>query len=117
MIWVVTLLTGTSFMSGEKYTLDTNILIYSIDRQAGKRHQRSIELIEEMSLHDCVLTLQALSEFYSAVTRIGKMPGDDAEAQVNDWMILFPVVNAQRSAIISFLSGTPCCWKPRCKQV
>lgn len=94
MIWVVTLLTGTSFMSGEKYTLDTNILIYSIDRQAGKRHQRSIELIEEMSQHDCVLTLQALSEFYSAVTRKGKMPRDDAEAQVNDWMILFPVVNA-----------------------
>ncbi len=95
MIWVVTLLTGTSFMSGEKYTLDTNILIYSIDRQAGKRHQRSIELIEEMSQHDCVLTLQALSEFYSAVTRKGKMPRDDAAAQVNDWMILFPVVNAE----------------------
>ena len=82
-------------MSGEKYTLDTNILIYSIDRQAGKRHQRSIELIEEMSQHDCVLTLQALSEFYSAVTRKGKMPRDDAEAQVSDWMIIFPVVNAE----------------------
>ena len=92
---MVTLLTGTSFMSGEKYTLDTNILIYSIDRQAGKRHQRSIELIEEMSQHDCVLTLQALSAFYSAVTRKGKMPRDDAETQVNDWMILFPVVNAE----------------------
>ena len=95
MIWVVTLLTGTSFMSGEKYTLDTNILIYSIDRQAGKRHQQSIELIEKMSQRDCVLTLQALSEFYSAVTRKDKMPRDDAEAQVNDWMILFPIVNVE----------------------
>jgi len=82
-------------MSGEKYTLDTNILIYSIDRQAGKRHQQSIELIEAMLQQDCVLTLQALSEFYNVVTRKGKMPRDDAEAQVSDWMIIFPVVNAE----------------------
>lgn len=82
-------------MSDEKYTLDTNILIYSIDRQAGERHHKSIELIEEMSRCDCILTLQALSEFYSAVSRKNKMPRDEAEAQVNDWMILFPVVNAE----------------------
>ena len=82
-------------MSDEKYTLDTNILIYSIDRQAGERHRKSIELIEEMSRCDCILTLQALSEFYSAVSRKNKMPRDEAEAQVNDWMILFPVVNAE----------------------
>lgn len=48
-----------------------------------------------MLQQDCVLTLQALSEFYCAVTRKGKMPKDDAEAQVSDWMIIFPVVNAE----------------------
>jgi predicted nucleic acid-binding protein len=82
-------------MSGEKFTLDTNILIYSVDRQAGERHQRSIELIEQMPKCDCILILQALSEFYSAVTRKDKMPHGDAQAQVNDWMILFPVVKAE----------------------
>ncbi len=81
-------------MSGEKYTLDTNILIYSIDRNAGERHKKSIELIEQMAKCDCILTLQALSEFYSAVTRKGKMPHGVAQAQVNDWMILFSVVTA-----------------------
>ena len=86
-------------MSGEKYTLDTNILIYSIDRQAGKRHRQSIELIEAMLRLDCVLTLQALSEFYNAVTRKGKMPMDDADAQVNDWMIIFPVVNTEPGSL------------------
>jgi len=86
-------------MSGEKYTLDTNFLIYSIDRQAGKQHHQSIELIEAMLQQDCVLTLQALSEFYNAVTRKGKMPRDDAEAQVNDWMIIFPVVTAEPGAL------------------
>ncbi len=48
-----------------------------------------------MTRRDCILTLQALSEFYSAVTRKGKMPREDAQAQVNDWMILFPVVNPE----------------------
>lgn len=81
-------------MSDEKYTLDTNILMYSIDRNAGERHRKSIELIEQMSQCDCILTLQALSEFYSAVTRKGKMPHAVAQAQVSDWMILFSVVTA-----------------------
>jgi predicted nucleic acid-binding protein len=47
-----------------------------------------------MSQCDCILTLQGLSEFYSAVTRKGKMSHGDAQAQVNDWMILFSVVTA-----------------------
>ncbi len=82
-------------MSGERYTLDTNILVYSIDNQAGERHKQTIELIDEMARCDCVLTLQALSEFYNAVTRKNKMPRADAQAQVNDWMILFPVISAE----------------------
>ena len=82
-------------MSGEKFTLDTNILIYSIDRQSGDRHAQAIELVERMSQCDCILTLQALCEFYNVVTRKGKMPRGEAQAQVQDWMILFPVVNAE----------------------
>lgn len=82
-------------MSDEKYTLDTNILIYSVDREAGERHQQSIVLMEEMSQCDCILTLQALSEFFSAATRKGKMPKSDAREQINDWMILFPVITAE----------------------
>lgn len=81
-------------MSAERYSLDTNILIYSVDRQAGERHTRAIEWIKEMARCDCILTLQSLTEFYSAVVRKNKMPRKDARAQVEDWMILFPVIAA-----------------------
>ena len=91
--------TGMSFMSGEKFTLDTNILVYSVDRRAGNKHQQTIGLIEELTRCDCILTLQVLAEFYSAVTRKGKMPWTDAQDQVNDWMILFPVVSAEPGTI------------------
>jgi len=86
-------------MSGEKFTLDTNILVYSIDRQSGDRHAQAIDLVERMSRCDCILTLQALCEFYNAVTRKDKMPKEEAQAQVRDWMILFPVVNAEPSTL------------------
>jgi len=81
-------------MSAERYSLDTNILIYCIDSQAGNRHQRAVRLMKEMMINDCVLTLQSLSEFFSAVTRKRKMPKQDAAAQINDWMTLFPVITA-----------------------
>lgn len=81
-------------MSAKRYCMDTNILIYSIDSQAGNRHQNAIKLMQEMMSSDCVLTLQSLGEFFHASTRKGKMPKQDAIAQVNDWMSLFPIINA-----------------------
>ncbi len=93
-------------MSGEKFTLDTNILVYSIDRQSGDRHAHAMDLVERMSRCDCILTLQALAEFYNAATRKGKMPREDAQAQVHDWMILFPVVNAEPSTLQRAMRAT-----------
>ncbi len=81
-------------MSVKRYCMDTNILIYSIDRQAGARHQTAIKLVQEMMTSDCVLTLQSLGEFFHASTRKEKMPKQEAIAQINDWMSLFPVINA-----------------------
>jgi len=86
-------------MSAERYSLDTNILIYCIDNQSGKRHQHAKKLMQETMISDCVLTLQSLAEFFSASTRKGKMPKQDAIAQVNDWMSLFPVINAMPTTL------------------
>ncbi|GAB6063525.1 PIN domain-containing protein [Deferrisoma palaeochoriense] len=84
-------------MSAERVSLDTNILVYAVDRDAGERHERAAELVDQAVEWDCVLPLQALCEFFSAATRKGKMPVEDAEAQVRDWMILFPVVPSDPS--------------------
>ena len=87
-------MTGMHHMSAERFSLDTNILIYSIDCDAGDRHQRAVQLMQEMITSDCTLTLQSLSEFFSVTTRKGKMPKQDAIEQINDWMTLFPVIHA-----------------------
>jgi len=81
-------------MSAKRNCLDINILIYSIDNQAGNRHQTAIALMQDMMTSDCVLTLQSLGEFFHAATRKGKMPKQDAMAQINDWMTLFPIIHA-----------------------
>jgi len=81
-------------MSAKRYSMDTNILIYSIDSQAGERHLRAMEIMQEMMNSDCVLTLQSLAEFFNASTRKGKMPKQEAMAQINDWMLLFPIAHA-----------------------
>jgi len=79
-------------MSAERYSLDTNILIYAVDCEAGERHLLAMDILDRAVDEDCVLALQVLAEFFHAVTRKGKMPPDEAAGQVADWQLLFPVV-------------------------
>ena len=59
-------------MMAQRFSIDTNILIYSIDKDAGTRHEDAQELVDALADEDCVLTLQALAEFFHAVTRKDK---------------------------------------------
>lgn len=52
---------------------------------------------------DCILTLQSLCAFYAAVTGKGKMPGKEAEAQINDWLELFPVAFTTPKSLVKAL--------------
>ena len=93
-------------MNDERITIDTNILIYSIDADASDRHDRSMQLMDDAADKNCVLTLQALSEFYWAVTRKGKMPHAEAKAQIADWQLLFPTIVAQSSTLSMAIKAT-----------
>jgi len=86
-------------MNDKLITLDANILVYAIDLDAGKRHQQAIEIIERVRFFDCVLTLQALSEFFAVAIRKQKMPIEEAIAQINDWQEIFPTVSATPSSL------------------
>ena len=87
------MLTGIHSMSAERVTLDANILIYSIDKDANKKQEQAIDLIVECATsRDCVLTIQALAEFYFAATRKGKVSTEVAERQISDWQLLFPTI-------------------------
>jgi predicted nucleic acid-binding protein len=101
-------------MSGERFTLDTNILVHSIDNKAGARQRLARQVIERALRADCRLTLQAISEFYAAATRKGRMPATDAAAQAADWMELFPCLpssaTATRTALAAASAGRASYW-------
>src|ERR1700730_15054349 len=51
-------------------SLDTNILIYSVDRGAGDRHEAAAKLVERsVRTGNCLQPLQSLCEFYNVATR------------------------------------------------
>ena len=80
-------------MSDKRVSLDTNILIYAIDKDAKEKQLTALSLIEHCALNfNCVLTLQSLSEFYAAATRKGKVTHSQAETQIKDWQLLFPTI-------------------------
>lgn len=79
-------------MTVERITLDSNLLIYAADNAAGLRNRLAAHLVVECARIDCVLSLQALSEFFHAVTRKGKLARTIAADQVRDWMSTYPVI-------------------------
>ena len=83
----------------DRFTLDTNILVYSVDNAAGAKHRLAIEIVDRAAERDCCLTLQALSEFYAAVTRKGIVRPLDADAQASDWLDIFPCAGASPAAV------------------
>ncbi len=81
-------------MSAERVSLDSNILFYTIDADAGKRQTRAREVVRQAALGDSVLSLQTLCEFFASTTRKGKLTAAQATSHVEDWQALFPVVAA-----------------------
>jgi predicted nucleic acid-binding protein len=88
----------------ERFTLDTNLLVYAIDSAAGARHDVAGQIIQHAVRLDCWLTLQAVSEFYAVVTRKGIVQPPDAAAQAADWLDLFPCAAASETAVRTALA-------------
>ena len=100
-------------MSAERITLDTNVLVYSVDSRAGLRHEIARQVVEMAVGCDCWLTVQAVSEFYAAATRKNLIPCA-AAAQATDWLELFPCLSASataaRTALAAASSGRSSYW-------
>lgn len=98
----------------ERFTLDTNILVYAVDSAAGAKRAVARRLVEAATGRDCRLTLQAVSEFYAAATRKGMMPRGEAAAQASDWLDLFPSLAASpgavRTALAAAVAGRAAYW-------
>ena len=86
-------------MSAKRLTLDTNILIYAIDRDAKEKHERAISLVDQAIHLDCVLTLQALCELYAAATRKKYATHDEVFSFIKELMVVFPVVTSATTTL------------------
>lgn len=86
-------------MSVERLTLDTNILIYAIDRDAKDKHERAISIVDQSISLDCVLTLQALCEFYAAATRKKYATHNEVSSFIKELMIVFPIVESSKKSL------------------
>lgn len=83
----------------DRISFDTNILIYSMDTNAGDRHMMAIDAIEQALSFDCSLTLQVLSEFYHVLTRKYQLPSKVVKTRVEEFMELFPVITPKNSSL------------------
>jgi len=75
-----------------KYSLDTNILIYSVDDTNSEKFLCASELLRSLAIKPVVLTLQSLAEFYCATTRKKLLPHKTALEQIKDWTEIYPIV-------------------------
>jgi predicted nucleic acid-binding protein len=75
---------------GDKTFVDTNILIYAHDVDAGAKHEVAKSVLRELwNRRTGVLSMQVLQEFYVNVTRkiASPLPKDVARAVVNSYSI------------------------------
>ena len=89
-----------------KFSLDTNVLVYAADLAACERHERALDIIDRAVRRNCVLTLQALAEFFHVTTRKGMVARAEAAAQLRDWTTEFPTLPADSGALWTALEFT-----------
>ena len=89
-----------------RFTLDSNLLVYSVDNTADERHALSAQIVLVAARLDCCLTLQSVSEFYAVVTHKRIIPGPLAAARANDWLTVFPNAAASTSAVRAALAAS-----------
>lgn len=92
-------------MSGDKVFVDTNIIVYAYDRDAGKKHQIASKLVKDLWHSGLgVLSTQVLQELFVTVTNKISSPLDTAKAtgivkNLSKWNIVINDVNTLLSAI------------------
>lgn len=87
-----------------RFTLDSNILVYAADASEPTRQAAAIDIIARAARRDCLLTPQALAEFFHATTRKRIVPRAEAARQVRAWTVVFPItLGAGAAALLTAL--------------
>lgn len=88
-----------------RFTLDTNVLVYAADRDAGDRHRIALGLVRQARGRDCILTLQALAELFRALTGKGKVSPLQATGIVQAWRDAVPVFAADEMCLVDAMDA------------
>lgn len=86
----------------EKFFVDTNILVYALDRTAGRKHDRALQLIERLwTSGQGVLSTQVLQELCVNLRRkvTPPLPPEQVRDVVQDYLSWEVVVNDAASII------------------
>jgi predicted nucleic acid-binding protein len=83
-----------------KYFVDTNILFYAHDRQAGPKHDRAKRLLIELLDSDSgVLSTQVLQELCVNLRRKDNLAADETRRLIQDFLAWEIVVNTAESVL------------------
>jgi predicted nucleic acid-binding protein len=94
-------------MSAERFTLDTNILIYAVDVREGRKRGLAAQIIEAAAGLDCPLALQVVGEFYAAATGKLKLGAKDAAARAAQLIAGFDTFGYSVHAVRAALEEAP----------
>ena len=92
-------------MNGDKVFVDTNIIVYAYDRDAGKKYQIASKLVKDLWHSGLgVLSAQVLQEFFVTVTNKISSPLDIVKAtgivkNLSKWNVIVNDVNILLAAI------------------
>lgn len=85
-------------MSGDRprFGLDTNVLVYAVDKDAGAKSDRAEMVVRRAALtRRCVLSLQNIGEFYNALARKRLTSTADAARRATRYMQVFTLTEAR----------------------
>jgi predicted nucleic acid-binding protein len=94
-------------MSAERFTLDTNILVYAVDAREERKRELAIQIIRSAVGLDCPLALQVVGEFYAAATTKLKLDAKDAAARAAQLIASFVTFGYSVQAVRSALKEAP----------
>jgi len=88
-----------------RFTFDTNVLVYAVDRDAGERHRIAVDLVRRARGRDCIVTLQSLAELFRVLTRKGKVEAAKAIEVVQAWRDVAPVYAADEACLVDAMDA------------
>jgi predicted nucleic acid-binding protein len=75
-----------------RFALDTNVLVYFADDDAGSKQERARNIVARAAVRGrCILPMQTIGEFFATATRKRLVEPGSAALRARDFMRLFAV--------------------------